>query len=102
MSRIFIGTSGWVYKEWANDFYKGRKPSEHFPYYVTQFPTVEINATFYRLPSLSMVHDWRKKAPPGFIFAVKGSRYVTHIKRLNNLGRSVGNFMQRIRPLKET
>lgn len=101
MSGVYIGTSGWVYKEWANDFYKNLKPPEHFPYYVTQFPTVEINATFYRLPALPMVHGWRKKAPPGFIFAVKGSRYITHIKRLNNLGRLVGNFMQRIRPLGE-
>jgi len=101
MQRIYIGTSGWVYKEWANDFYKGLKPREHFSYYATQFPTVEINATFYRLPALAMVHGWHKKAPKDFIFAVKGSRYLTHIKRLNNLGRSVDKFMRRIGPLKE-
>jgi len=101
MNGIFIGTSGWVYKEWANDFYKGLKPAQHFAHYATQFPTVEINATFYRLPNLPMVHGWRKKAPPGFIFAVKGNRYITHIKRLNNLERSVGNFSRRIEPLGE-
>jgi uncharacterized protein YecE (DUF72 family) len=101
MNRIYIGTSGWVYKEWANDFYKGLKPKEHFAYYVTQFPTVEINATFYRLPSLPMVRGWRQRAPKGFLFAVKGSRYITHIKRLGNLERTVGNFMRRIAPLKE-
>jgi uncharacterized protein YecE (DUF72 family) len=101
MNRIFIGTSGWVYKEWANDFYHGLKPKEHFSFYTTQFPTVEINATFYRLPNLKMVHGWRKKAPTNFIFAVKGSRYITHIKRLNNLERSVSNFIRRIQPLKE-
>jgi len=101
MERIFIGTSGWVYKEWANDFYRGLKPKEHFQFYATQFPTVEINATFYRLPNLKMVHGWRKKAPRGFIFAVKGSRFITHIKRLNNLERSVGNFIRRISPMKE-
>jgi len=101
MERIYIGTSGWVYKEWANDFYHGLKPKEHFAHYITQFPTVEINATFYRLPNLKMVHGWRMKAPPGFIFAVKGSRYITHIKRLNNLGRSVNMFMRRIVPMKE-
>lgn len=99
--RIYIGTSGWVYKEWANDFYHGLKPKEHFAHYATQFPTVEINATFYRLPALSMVHGWRKKAPGSFIFAVKGSRYITHIKRLNNLGRSVANFILRVQPLKD-
>ena len=101
MSRIYIGTSGWVYKEWANDFYRGLKPKEHFAFYVTQFPTVEINATFYRMPTLNMVHDWRDKAPKEFIFAVKGSRFITHIKRLNNLERSVTNFISRIKPMKE-
>jgi uncharacterized protein YecE (DUF72 family) len=98
---IFIGTSGWVYKEWANVFYHGLTPKEHFQFYATQFSTVEINATFYRLPNLKTVHGWRKKAPKDFIFAVKGSRYITHIKRLNNLERSVGNFIRRIQPLKE-
>jgi uncharacterized protein YecE (DUF72 family) len=101
MNRIYIGTSGWVYKEWANDFYRDIKPKEHFQFYATQFPTVEINATFYRLPALNMVHGWRKKAPEGFIFAVKGSRFITHIKRLNNLERSVDKFFRRIKPLGE-
>jgi uncharacterized protein YecE (DUF72 family) len=99
MNGIYIGTSGWVYKEWAGDFYQGLKPAEHFHHYATQFPTVEINATFYRMPNLPMVYGWKKKAPAGFIFAVKGSRYITHIKRLDNLERSVGNFIRRIRPL---
>jgi uncharacterized protein YecE (DUF72 family) len=101
MKRVYIGTSGWVYKEWANDFYKGLKPKEHFAYYLTQFPTVEINATFYRLPNLPTVHGWEKKAPDGFVYAVKGSRYITHIKRLNNLERSVASLVRRVRPLKE-
>jgi uncharacterized protein YecE (DUF72 family) len=101
MKRVYIGTSGWVYKEWANDFYKGLKAKEHFAFYATQFLTVEINATFYRLPALSMVQGWNGKAPKDFIFAVKGSRYITHIKRLNNLERSVANFIRRVRPLKE-
>lgn len=101
MKRIYIGTSGWVYKEWANDFYNGVRPKDYFTFYTTQFPTVEINATFYRLPALPMVRGWHVKAPNGFVFAVKGSRFITHIKRLNNLGRGVARFMQRIRPLKE-
>ena len=101
MSTIYIGTSGWVYKEWANDFYRGLKPKEHFAFYATQFPTVEINATFYRMPSLKMVHGWRDKAPEKFIFAVKGSRFITHIKRLNNLERSVTNFISHIKPMKD-
>ncbi len=97
--QIFIGTSGWVYKEWAGDFYRGIKAKDQFAFYATQFPTVEINATFYRLPNLKMVHGWRKKAPEGFVFAVKGSRLITHLKRLQNLGRTVGNFIRRIQPL---
>lgn len=101
MECIFIGTSGGVYKEWANDFYRGLKLKEHFAFYATQFPTVEINATFYRMPTLPMVHGWRARAPEQFLFAVKGSRYITHIKRLNNLERTVGNFIRRIQPLKE-
>ncbi len=98
---VQIGTSGWSYKEWANDFYHGIKPSEQFQYYTTRFSTVEINNTFYRLPLLSTVHGWHKKAPANFIFAVKGSRLITHIKRLNNLDSLVGNFLRRIQPLKE-
>ena len=101
MNHIHIGTSGWVYKEWANDFYRGVKPKEQFQFYATRFETVEINATFCRLPNLQMVHGWRKKAPKDFAFAVKGSRYITHIKRLNNLERSVGNFTRRLAPLRE-
>jgi uncharacterized protein YecE (DUF72 family) len=100
-NQIYIGTSGWVYKEWAKDFYGGLKPSKYFQHYATQFATVEINATFYRLPDLSTVQGWRNKAPQNFIFAVKGSRYITHIKRLNNLERSLGTFTRRMQPLRE-
>lgn len=101
MGMIYIGTSGWSYKEWANDFYHGLKSKEHFQFYATQFPTVEINATFYRLPALKTVGGWREKAPKNFIFAVKGSRLITHIKRLNNLDGLVSNFIRRIRPLRQ-
>lgn len=101
MDLVHIGTSGWSYKEWANDFYHGLKPSEHFQFYAARFSTVEINNTFYRLPLLSTVKGWHEKAPANFIFAVKGSRFITHIKRLNNLGRSVSNFIRRTQPLKE-
>lgn len=99
MNRIYIGTSGWVYKGWADDFYRGLRQREHFHHYTTQFPTVEINATFYRLPSLKAVHDWATQAPEGFQFAVKGSRFITHMKRLNNLQNSLNRFIRRIKPL---
>ncbi|HEY3861546.1 MAG TPA: DUF72 domain-containing protein [Verrucomicrobiae bacterium] len=96
---VFIGTSGWEYKEWAGDFYRDAKAKDHFSVYTREFRTVEINATFYRLPSLGAVHGWRKKAPKSFVFAIKGSRFITHIKRLNKLQGSVNKFFRRIRPL---
>jgi uncharacterized protein YecE (DUF72 family) len=81
--KIYIGTSGWVYKDWAKRFYPKEIPKKrHLEFYATQFPTVEINATFYRLPTEKMVNDWRDAVPPGFLYAVKGSRAVTHLKRL--------------------
>jgi uncharacterized protein YecE (DUF72 family) len=101
MGLIHIGTSGWSYKEWANDFYHGLKSKEHFQFYATQFSTVEINASFYRLPALKTIHDWHEKAPLDFIFAVKGSRLITHIKRLNELDGLVTNFIRRIQPLEK-
>lgn len=99
---VFIGTSGWVYKDWQKHFYPADIPARlHFQFYALTFPTVEINATFYRLHTLSMVKGWRDKAPPGFVFAVKGSRYITHIKRLNELGGSLNVYMRRITPMKD-
>jgi uncharacterized protein YecE (DUF72 family) len=100
VEKIWIGTSGWVYKGWANTFYPAKWPkSDSLAYYITQFPTVEINTTFYRLPSLPMVRGWHKKAPKGFLFAVKGSRYITHQKKLVNLGHGVRRYFARIKPL---
>lgn len=98
--RIWIGTSGWVYKQWAGNFYpKGWPKKNEFGYYVRHFPTVEINATFYRLPTLNMVRGWHDKAPAGFIFAVKGSRFLTHIKRLKDTGRGLQKYFRRLVPL---
>ncbi len=97
--QIFIGTSGWEYKEWAGDFYQLAKKRDHLSFYSDHFRTVEINATFYRLPTLGMVHGWRERSPRGFVFAIKGSRFITHIKRLNELHGSVNKYFRRIRPL---
>lgn len=101
MKPVHIGTSGWSYKEWSESFYRGVKPREQLHFYATRFSAVEINNTFYRLPSLKAVRAWREQAPANFIFAVKGSRFITHIKRLNNLERGLGNFFRRIHPLRE-
>lgn len=100
--RIWVGTSGWVYKQWAGNFYPKRWPKKaEFEYYTRHFPTVEINATFYRLPSLSMVRNWHAPAPDGFQFAVKGSRFLTHMKRLTDTGPGLRKYFERIIPLAE-
>jgi uncharacterized protein YecE (DUF72 family) len=100
MSNVWIGTSGWVYKQWAGNFYPKDWPKKNeFGFYVTQFPTVEINATFYRLPTVKTVRAWHDKAPEGFVFAVKGSRYLTHIKRLKDTSRGLQKYFRRLVPL---
>jgi uncharacterized protein YecE (DUF72 family) len=102
MGPVYIGTSGFVYKGWEKMFYpEDISAKEHLEFYATQFPTVEINVTFYRLPSLKMVKGWRDRVPEGFVFAVKGSRYITHLKRLKNLEGGLNKFIRRIAPLKE-
>lgn len=100
MRNVWIGTSGWVYKQWAGNFYpKGWPKKDELGFYVRHFPTVEINATFYRLPSLSMVRGWRERSPDGFLFAVKGSRFLTHIKRLRDTGQGLRRYFSRLKPL---
>jgi uncharacterized protein YecE (DUF72 family) len=97
MGGILIGTSGWSYEHWAGDFYPPGLPArERLAYYVSRFPTVEINATFYRLPSESMVRSWRERVPPGFVFAVKGSRFITHIRRLEGVDEALDLFLSRV------
>lgn len=102
MGKVYIGTSGWVYKGWQKHFYPADiSAREHFQYYATQFPTVEINATFYRLPTLKMVKGWRDKAPPGFVFAVKGSRFITHILKISGASKGLRKYFSRIKPMEK-
>lgn len=97
---VWIGTSGWSYKHWAANFYPRRWPKRHeLAYYVQHFPTVEINATFYRLPTPKAVRGWRERAPRGFVFAVKGSRYLTHIRRLRDTRAGLRKYFSRLEPL---
>lgn len=80
---VRIGCSGWSYPHWRKRFYPEKLPArEHFAFYAQHFSTVELNNSFYRQPPPERFLAWREQAPPGFVFAVKGSRYVTHIKRL--------------------
>jgi uncharacterized protein YecE (DUF72 family) len=101
-AKIYIGTSGWRYKGWANSFYpKGCPAKRHLEFYATQFPTVEINASFYRLPEETTLIAWRETAPPHFVYAVKGSRAVTHFKRLKAKAKSLPILLDRCRLLGE-
>lgn len=100
---ILVGTSGWSYRHWSGDFYPRDLPAhEWFPFYAARFPTVEINTTFYRLPSQRAVDGWRRQAPPGFRFAVKGSRYITHVKRLKEAEAPVAKFTELVAALGPT
>jgi uncharacterized protein YecE (DUF72 family) len=95
--RVHIGTSGWYYAHWAGPFYpEGLSPREYFPFYARHFHTAEINNTFYRMPSEATVLQWKKTAPPGFIFSVKASRYITHMKKLKDAGEPVRVFFKTI------
>jgi len=98
--RYWIGTSGWVYPHWAGVFYPDElRQRDWFAYYARRFSTVEINNTFYRLPKEHAWEQWREQAPPGFRYAVKGSRFITHIKRLRDCGEPVETFLGRARLL---
>jgi uncharacterized protein YecE (DUF72 family) len=102
MKHVYIGTSGWSYKGWQKAFYPEEvRVKDHFQFYATQFPTVEINLTFYRLPTPGMVKGWRDKAPEGFVYAVKGSRFITHMKKLKNLDGALDKYLDRIKLLKK-
>ena len=102
MGRLFVGTSGWVYKGWAGSFYpEGLPARRHLQFYTSRFNTLEINATFYRLPLENGVRAWHDTAPDGFVYAVKGSRFITQMKKLNVEPKSIAIFSERIAPLKE-
>jgi uncharacterized protein YecE (DUF72 family) len=96
MSRIWIGTSGWVYPHWRGRFYPPHLPlHEQLGYYAHTFPTVEINRSFYRLPTFEQFQTWAAQAAPspGFRFAVKASRSITHLKKLKDARESVTRLL---------
>ena len=96
-----VGCSGWNYAHWRGGvFYPPRCPARLWlEYYALHFDTVEVNATFYRLPTVKAVQGWVEQTPDDFVFAVKGSRYLTHVKRLTDLGPGLERFYDRIEPL---
>jgi uncharacterized protein YecE (DUF72 family) len=97
-----IGCSGWNYADWRGLFYPQGEPQRRWlELYAERFDTVEVNNTFYRLPRRDAVAAWVKQTPDDFTFTVKASRYLTHIKRLTDLGQGVARFYERIEPLIE-
>ena len=84
MSKVWIGTSGWTYDGWRGPFYPPDvAKAEWLCWYALQFPTTEINGSFYRTPSLKAVAVWRDQTPKDFLFAWKASKFITHWKRLS-------------------
>ncbi len=93
----YIGTSGWQYEHWKGAFYpKEITQQEMLASYATRFQAVEVNNSFYRLPKIETLEHWNETVPPGFLFAVKASRYLTHMKKLKNVEDSVNRFFERV------
>jgi uncharacterized protein YecE (DUF72 family) len=100
VSDVRVGCSGWNYTHWRERVYPPGLPQRRWlEHYATLFDTVEVNATFYRLPTESSVRGWVEQTPPAFLFAVKASRYLTHIRRLRDLEDGLRRFYERIEPL---
>ncbi len=94
---IHLGTSGYVYRHWRKVFYPEGLPAKRWlDHYSRLFSTVELNATFYRLPTPAAVDGWRAGTPPGFRFAAKGSRFLTHMKRLKEAGPGLDRYFDLI------
>ncbi|HZX96188.1 MAG TPA: DUF72 domain-containing protein [Myxococcales bacterium] len=94
---IHLGTSGYVYSHWRGVFYPRGLPARRWlEHYARLFSTVELNATFYRLPTAAAVDGWREGTPPGFRFVAKGSRYLTHMKRLKDPGPGIERYFDLI------
>jgi uncharacterized protein YecE (DUF72 family) len=103
MTAVRIGCSGWNYDDWRGGLYpQGLAKRRWLASYAERFPTVEVNSTFYRLASLNAVQGWVRDTPDEFVFAVKASRYLTHIRRLTDLDRGIRRFYAPLAPLVET
>ncbi len=97
---LCVGTSGFHYPDWKGSFYPDRlAPRGFLQFYSSRFRCLEVNNTFYRLPLETTLNRWRETTPDGFIFAVKASRFITHVKRLEEPGATVSTFLERMRCL---
>jgi uncharacterized protein YecE (DUF72 family) len=102
MKPVRVGCSGWMYDDWRGRLYpEGLAKKRWLDRYAEVFDTVEVNSTFYRLASRDAVAEWVERTPEDFLFAVKASRFLTHMKRLTDLDRGVRRFYERIEPMVE-
>ena len=103
MKPVHVGCSGWNYAAWRELFYpKGLPTNRWLEHYAQHFKTVEVNSTFYRLAKPEVVARWVEQTPADFVFTVKASRYLTHVKRLANIGEGIKRFYAGIEPLVES
>jgi uncharacterized protein YecE (DUF72 family) len=100
VTRVRVGTSGWNYTEWKGSFYPADlKPAAMLPYYAERFSTVEVNATFYRMPTSKVVAGWAAAVPPAFTFVLKAPQRITHFARLRDVDQTVRVFVDVARGL---
>ncbi len=100
--QVLIGTSGWQYDHWRGPFYPEALPKEGFlSYCAERFHTVEINNSFYQLPSRKSLAAWREAVPAGFVFSVKASRYITHMKKLKDPDQTLPPFFRAFEALRD-
>ena len=93
--QVLVGTSGYSYKEWKGTFYPpDLKAAGMLSYYAERLSTVEINNTFYRMPTASLLEQWSAQVPPDFTFVLKGSQQITHMKRLKDVAEPVDYFFR--------
>jgi uncharacterized protein YecE (DUF72 family) len=99
---LYVGTSGYSYKEWKGSFYPAKLPAKDMlSFYASRLPAVEINNTFYRLPQKSVLETWKQQVPSNFKFAVKASQRITHFKRLNNVAEETRYLLDTAAALEE-
>lgn len=102
MGKVWIGTSGWNYGHWRGRFYPADLPERRWlEFYAERFETVELNSPFYRIPSEASFRSWYKRTPEGFLFAVKASRLITHVKKLRDVQNELNWFFSGVSALGE-
>jgi len=100
--RLYAGTSGFAYRQWKPDFYPAKlKSAEMLRYYAEHLPSVEINNTFYRMPSESLLANWSRQTPPSFAFSLKAPQRITHVARLHDVAEPMRRFLDAARALRE-